>query len=216
MVLGIRRATVVLVTVAGFVLAACSPERPPAADAGAAATAPGGASNPDVSGATPMASGDPCALVTPADVRATFGQTVTAIARLDVETDADGATSQLCALATDGVPLSGPDVSAVSAVASGFTGGHLTDELATAAIGVRLMIKSQPVDVAAFETEKFPPGSKVLSGVGVFGVVLGLPGSGAVGYALASPTRGVLIYDLEDRRVPADQVEKLLRAAVSR
>jgi hypothetical protein len=72
------------------------------------------------------------------------------------------------------------------------------------------------VDVAAFETAKLPPGSKVLSGVGVFAVVMGLPGSGAVGYALASPARGVLMYDLEDRRVPADQVEKLLRAAVSR
>lgn len=163
-----------------------------------------------------MPAGDPCALVTPADVRAAFGQTVTAISRLDVEADADGGTSQPCALATDGVPLSGTDFSAVSTAASGFTGQRLSDEPATAAIGVRLMIKSGPLDVAAFEPEKFPAGSKVLSGVGVFAVVVGLPGSGAVGYALASPTRGVLVYDLEDRRVPADEIEKLLRAAVSR
>jgi hypothetical protein len=163
-----------------------------------------------------MAGGDPCALVTPEDVAAAFGQKVTAIVRLDIETDADGGTSQQCALATDGVPLSGPDFSAVSTAVSGFTGKQFSGEPATAAIGIRLMIKSGSVDPAAFETEKFPAGSKVLSGVGVFAVVLGLPSPGAVGYALASPTRGVLVYDLEDRRVPAGETEKLLRAAVSR
>src|SRR5262249_4304686 len=105
---------------------------------------------------------------------------------------------------------------AVSAAASGFTGGHLTGEPATAAMGGRLMIKSQPVDVAAFGPEKVPPGAKILQGGGGFGVVCGRPGSGAGGLSLGEPTRGVLIYDLEDRRVPADQVEKLLRAAVSR
>jgi hypothetical protein len=140
MVLGTRRAAVVLVTVAALILAACSQDRSPADGGATPATARGGASAPEVSGAAPMAGGDPCALVTPADVLATFGQAVTAVARLDVETDADGATSQLCAMATDGVPPSGPDVSAVSAAVSGFTGGHLAGEPATAAIGVRLMI----------------------------------------------------------------------------
>jgi len=43
----------------------------------------------------------------------------------------------------------------------------------------------------------------------------GISGSGGgIGFAQTSPTELVVVYDIEDRKVPTDQMEKLLRSAV--
>ena len=214
MVPGIGRVAVALVVLA---LSACVGDpAPPAAGTVSPALPPPAGGDPTPSGAAAMPAGDPCALITPDDVRSAFRQTVTAIARLDVDTDDDGTVIQQCALATDGVPLAGADFMAVSNAVSGFTARRLSEEPATAAIGLSLVVRSTSVDPGAFEVDKFPPGSSVVPGLGVFAVVMGMTGAGGVAYVLTSPTKGIVIYDLEDRQVPAAEMEKLLRAAAAR
>lgn len=40
--------------------------------------------------------------------------------------------------------------------------------------------------------------------------------TGSLGYAIASPTKAIIIYDADGRAVPVNGMEKLMRAAVAR
>lgn len=168
-----------------------------------------------VTGPAAMAGGDPCALLTPADVRAAFGQTVSKTRRLDASTDEDGTTQQ-CALVTNGTPMSGAAFGALSAMASGVSGKKVSAEPSGSAIGVTLMSLSRPATAEDLAAEEKPVGTKVIDGLGLFAAVFVLPGDGGFAYGLASPTKGVIIYDLEGRKVAADDMAALLRAAMTR
>jgi hypothetical protein len=81
-------------------------------------------------------------------------------------------------------------------------------------VGVVLVTRTTPFDAADGDTSKFPSGSKTLTGVGTFAVVLGSP-TGGLGFAQTGPAELVVVYDAEDRAVGSGQMEALLRAAVS-
>jgi hypothetical protein len=170
---------------------------------------------PTVAGEAAGAAGDPCALVTPADVQAAFGQKVLGIRRLAVDTSDDDRIAQECDLTTDGTPMSAVEFVGLSTVASGFTGKQLSTEPVTALVGICLMRLKTPIDPNNLDVEKLPDGAKVLPGVGIFAMVLDLS-TGSLGYAIASPTKAVIIYDADGRAVPEDGMEKLMRAAVAR
>lgn len=215
------RAAVVLCGAAGlFALAACGPTdtpgQTPSNQAGATSAAPSQTAPPDTNAVTgePVGSvGDPCALLTPADVKDAFGQNVLAMKRLGPHTDEDGTTQQ-CAISTNGTPMDGSGFAALSAMASGMSGQSI-DLPPVAAIGVVRASYSVPADVSEFNAADLPPGSKKLSGVGLAAIVLALP-KGSFGMVVLTATTGFYIYDLEGRAVPTAEMEKLLRAAAGR
>ena len=52
--------------------------------------------------------------------------------------------------------------------------------------------------------------------LGTFAVVVGVSGGGGLAFAQSSPTKTVVLYDVEDRKVSVDQMEALLRLVVPR
>lgn len=215
------RVAVALSGVAGLLaLAACGPNDTPSqtqSQASSGTTAPSQTPPSDTGAVTgePVGPvGDPCALLTPADVKAAFGQDVLATKRLKPHTDEDGTTQQ-CAISTSGTPMDTSAFATLNAMASGMSGQNV-DLPPVAAIGVVLASYSKPVDLSEWKSVGgLPPGSKQLTGVGLAAIIIALP-KGAVGFVVLTPTTGFYIYDLEGRAVPAAEMEKLLRAAAGR
>ena len=209
--LGLVR-VVALALAAGSVLlaSACSANEPSAATPATGAPSPASSA----SGGQAATTADPCALVTAADIKTAFGQTVSDTERYETTTDETGTTAR-CALITDGKPTTGAVFDDLSTLTSGFTGKALTSQPG-ASVGVILVTGTAPYDASAGDIAKLPTGSKTIAGLGTFAVVLAVPAGGGIGFAQTSPTEMVVVYDLEDRVVPAAQVEALLRTAVSR
>jgi len=184
----------------------------PTATTGSAPAAGTGANT--VTGEPVGDAGDPCLLLTPADVQAAFGQTVSAVRRLKATTDEDG-VSQQCVLVTSGPAMNGPGMAALSTMAKALGGQKVDAQPASAAIGVTLVKRPTVMDMNdPGDGDPLPPNAKKLPDVGQGGVIISPP-AGAVGVALIDPHRGVYIMDLEGRAVPLAEMEKLLRAAVA-
>ena len=209
--LPIRAGALSLAATIVLAAAACSSSDTPPSGAASTGTQTGSAS-----GSNAATAGDPCALITAADVKTALKQTVSDTDRYESIKDDTGTTTR-CALTTDGKPLSGSGFDMLSELASGFTGQPLTSQPA-ASVGVILLTRTAPYDASAGDVDKLPPGSKTIAGVGSFALVLGVPagGPGGIGFAQANPTTVVVVYDLEDRVVPAADMETLLRAVVAR
>jgi hypothetical protein len=154
----------------------------------------------------------PCGLLTAADVKTALGQAVRDLQRYETVSD-DTGTIERCAFLTDGTPLGGPALDNLSMVATGFTGQDMPI-LTTANVGVIRITRTAPYDAAQGDTGKLPDGSKTLTGVGSFAMVLGVSGSGGIAFAQTGPTGMLVVYDSEDRTIAAAQMEALLRSAV--
>jgi hypothetical protein len=212
----VRSAVLTVAALAVLTSAACATSVTSAPFAPSAPSVAAGVSVAPVgpSGGEALASGDPCALVTAAEVNGTLSQTVTDTQRPEAWSDEVSITRE-CALATDGKPLSGAGFDALSTLVSGFTGEPLTNP-SSAMVGVRVTTRSQPFDAANGDTDKLPLGSKVIDKLGTFAVVVGVSGGGGLAFAQTSPTKTVVLYDVADRKVSVAQMEALLRLVVPR
>lgn len=164
-------------------------------------------------GASAGALGDPCALLTPADVTAAMGQHVLGIRRIAAQTDSDGQLSQQCVYLTDGTPM---DVSSLAIVA-GLSGGGTTPKLSGGGIGVTLEKLDKPY--SKDDADPIPPSARLIPGLGDFALVIANPGGakGVGGAGIATKgTTGVFMMDLEGRKVQQSELEALLRAIVGR
>jgi hypothetical protein len=202
-------------------VAACKSGAPEASSTtpGAAPTsaaADQGGDSLTVTGEPAGTGGDPCALVTAADVTA-YGEAVKSMKRLKVSTDEDGTTQQ-CALVISGPPMAGPGIKALTAMGQAMGGDPNAtgvDSAGSAVIGVVLQQLSKALDKGELGAGDLPPGAKIVTGVGDFGMVFPSPAVGGLAIGLKGQ-RGVWIMALEGKKLTTDQLEVLLRAAVSR
>lgn len=214
----VRRVVVAAIALSVLASTACSGSDPtPSGSPGSTVTtAPGGVIPTRSGGGEPeaLSSGDPCTVITAADISTALSQTVTDTQRFEAISDEDS-TTQECALSTSGKAMPAAGFDGLSALASGFTGRPLSSP-SSAVVGVAVMSHGKPYDAAKGDTDKLPKGSKVISKLGTFAVVVAVSGNGGLAFAQTSPTRTVVIYDAEDRKVSTSQMEALLRAAVGR
>lgn len=203
-------------------LAACAPSTtdipPTGGSSGSTTTA---ASSSAVTGEAAGPTGDPCLLVTADDIKAAVNETVSATKRLAPHTDADdGTTSQQCVFLTSGPPMSGAGIKALGQVAAGLGGGDpnsAPDTAGSGAIGITITTLDKPVVGDEMDGEAVPPGGKVLQIPGALAVVMPSRAGGQGGAAFGGKgSKGVMVMDLEGRTVTADELEKLVRAALTR
>jgi hypothetical protein len=165
-------------------------------------------------GASPGTGGDPCALITAAEIQAAVGQSVTKITRLPVDSDSDG-TSQQCLFATNGTPPSGAAAALLAQMAAGFGVGS-GSSFTSAGIGVILHVAAGSGSPEPVDTSELPPGAKVIAGLGDFAVAVPSPLSAGGAAICAVGNRALIIIAIEGRATPVDQLEALLRAGVPR
>lgn len=224
-----RIAVVSLVASLSLLLAGCGSKDPsPTASAASptsSASATGGA--PDVTDAQGMAVegetaigpfGDPCALLTAAEVASATGFTVTGIARGEVINN-DSGPAQNCVYVTDGPALAGPLASALGAM-SGQDPTALTNAVNAAGglVGITLT-GVDPDDIPTADDtgeDGGDPGITVtmLTDLGPSAAVVSLP-NGSAGVA-AKGTTQVMLMVLIDGQTSAGGTEQMLRSAYGR
>jgi hypothetical protein len=160
--------------------------------------------------------GDPCALLTAAEVSSAVGFTVTGITRGKALTN-DTGPSQNCVYLTNGPSLVGPLASALGAMA-GQDPTAVTNAVNAAGgvVGITLTgvdpsaATANPGDSGAGSTE---PGVTVkqIKDLGTYAAVITLP-SGGVAFA-AKGTTAIMIMVLIDGQISADGTEQMLRSA---
>ena len=206
-------------------LAACAPSTTdtpsPGGNGGSSGSTTTAAGNSGVTGEAAGANGDPCLLITADDIKAAVNETVSATKRLAPHTDADdGTTSQQCVFLTSGPPMSGAGIKALGQVAAGLGGGDpnsAPDTAGSGAIGITISNLEKPVVGDEMDGEALPPGGKVLQIPGALAVVMPSRAGGQGGAAFGGKgSKGVIVMDLEGRTVTADELEKLVRAALAR
>jgi hypothetical protein len=220
-----RVAVVSLVASLTLLLAGCGPKDStstssigaPTSPAAGGATAATGTSGMAIQGETAIGPfGDPCALLTAAEVSSAVGFTVTGETRGKV-TGTGVNASQNCVFLTNGPSLVGPLASALGAMAGQDpTAVSNAVKAAGGVVGITLTgvdpsaATAAPGASGAGSTE---PGVtfKMIPDLGPDAAVGTLP-SGAVGFA-AKGTTGLILMVLIDGKISADGTEQMLRAA---
>lgn len=225
-----RVAVVSLVASVSLLLAGCGPKDSSPTSSGtssptssAAAGAPAG---PDtfglaITGETAIGPfGDPCALLTVAQVESGSGYTVTGVTRGKV-TGTGPDASQNCVYLTNGPSLVGPLAAALGAM-TGQDPTAVSDAVTAAGglVGITLTVAdpatqdtAAPTDSGAGSTE---PGVTVkqLTDLGPYAAVVALP-SGAAGFAMKGSTV-IMLMVLIDGNISADGTEQMLRSAYAK
>jgi hypothetical protein len=206
-----------LCTAAG--LAACSDSGTPTA-AGTATPAGTATATPAiaVSGspvASPGASGGACALLTAADVKSAISENVTGSTSSGGASANDGSTVTQCVLSTDGPALLGGQAQSILAFVAGLAGQQPQIDLKTGGIAVIKTVTATPVTAAATGAP-LPTGAAAASGFGKSAYSIPSPTGGGIAVSQVSDTVTVIVVDLEGKKVTADQLTTLLKAAVNR
>ena len=221
-------AAVSLVASISLLLAGCGPKdpSPTSSNAGPTSSAAGGATAaPDASGLAVQGEtaigpfGDPCALLTAAEVGTATGFTVTAVTRGKVITSSKG-PSQNCVYLTTGPSLVGPLAAALGAMAG--QDPTAVSSAVTAAgglVGVTLSgvdpndASADPGNSGSDSTEP-GVGVKRITDLGPSAAVITLP-SGAAAFA-AKGTTLLMLMVLIDGQISADGTEQMLRSAYAK
>ena len=159
--------------------------------------------------------GDPCSLLTAAQISSALGHKVVAIARGKQQKDGAGAIGQTCSYLTDGPSLVGPAASMLGALAGGTDTKALQDGIAKA--GGIFGVVLQPVDpkTASPDNGQDAPNPEIqirkVTGIGDNATVLTPPQGG---FAIAvKGTTSVWLMDLLGDKQSLDSLEKLLKSA---
>lgn len=163
--------------------------------------------------------GDPCALLTAAEVEAGTGYHVTGITRGTITTG-DKGPSQNCVFLTDGPSLVGPLASALGAM-SGQDPTAVSDAVNAAGglVGVTLMPTDPDTSNAApsdgsSDSPNPDVGVRMVPDLGASAAVISLP-SGAAAVAAKDSTTLMLMVLIDDAIDPGG-VEQMLRSAYGR
>ena len=221
-----RVAVVSLVASLSLLLAGCGPKDSSPTSSGtssptssAAGGAAGGTTNQGmaIQGETAIGPfGDPCALLTAAEVSSATGFTVTGVTRGKV-TGTGANAAQNCVFLTNGPSLVGPLAAALGAM----TGQDPTavSNAVTAAgglVGITLTAADTSTNTAAptgSGADSTEPGVTVkrITDLGPYAAVISLP-SGAAAFA-AKGTTAIMLMVLIDGSISADGTEQMLRSA---
>ncbi len=220
-----RVAVVSLVASLTLLLAGCGPKDSPSTSSSGAPTSPAaggataapGTSGLAIQGETAIGPfGDPCALLTAAEVSAATGFTVKAITRGKALTN-DTGPSQNCVYLTDGPSLVGPLASALGAMAGQ---DPKAVSSAVSAAGGLVGVTLTGVDPTKTTGAAASSGAgstqagvtvKQLTDLGPYAAVIALP-SGAAAFAAKGST-AIMLMVLIDGKISADGTEKMLRSA---
>jgi hypothetical protein len=227
-----RYTLVAIVASASLILTGCGPKDSGPASSSAAPPAsassgptssspaksplPSAAAGQAISGDTAIGPlGDPCALLTVAEVEAGTGYKVTAVTRGPVTTGSRG-PMQNCVYSTNGPSLVGPLASALGAMAG--QDPTAISKAVTAAgglVGITLtkVDTSNPGPGPTADGTQTEPGVnvRVVTGLGPYAAVITLP-SGAVAMAAKDQT-AIMLMVLIDGPIGGDGVESMLRSA---
>jgi len=223
-----RVAAVSLVATLSLLLAGCGPKdsSPTSSGTGPTASAAGGATTGTnaqgmaVQGETAIGPfGDPCALLTAAEVGTATGFTVTAVTRGKVITSSKG-PSQNCVYLTTGPSLVGPLAAALGAMA-GQDPTAVSGAVAAAGGLVGITLTGVDPSKATAASGNSGTGSteagvgvKMLTDLGPYAAVISLP-SGAAAFA-AKGTTAITVMVLIDGKISADGTEQMLRSAYAK
>jgi len=176
------------------------------------------ASTPPSSGASiaPSSSGaSTCDLITSSDVQTAIGESVTATRPLSGATAGSAAQIQECVLTTDGPPLAGTSAATLNALANGLMGGTgASVDLTTGGIAI-IEASTSFALTASPDASALPSGVTAVPGVGQQAYVTATPAGGGLAFAQLTPSKAILVLDMEGKQVTDDQLTALLKAAAS-
>ncbi len=225
-----RYTLVAIIASASLILTGCGPKNSgpasssakPPASANSAPTSSSPAKSPlpsagasqAISGETAIGSlGDPCALLTVAEVEAGTGYKVTAVTRGPVTAGSHG-PMQNCVYSTNGPSLVGPLASALGAM-SGQDPTAVSSAVAAAGglVGITLTQADTSSTGATGGGTQTEPGVTVrkLTDLGPYAAVITLP-SGAAAFA-GKNQKAIMLMVLIDGPIGGDGVESMLRSA---
>jgi hypothetical protein len=228
-----RYTLVAIVASASLILTGCGPKdsgpasssaKPPASASSAPTSSspaksplPSAGAGQAISGETAIGSlGDPCALLTVAEVEAGTGYKVTTVTRGALTMGSDGVPMQNCVYLTNGPSLVGPLASALGAMA-GQDPAAISKAVTAAGglVGITLT-KADTSSTSPSPTDggtQTEPGVNVrrLTDLGPSAAVVTLP-SGAVAFAAKDQTV-IMLMILIDSPIGGDGVESMLRSA---
>jgi hypothetical protein len=192
-------------------MAACTGNATPSAG-GTPTTAPTVGSS---ASAPSGGSGDPCTLLTAADVQSALGEKVTNSTGSTGATAADGSNVKQCVLSTDGPAPMGGGAQSILGFVAGLAGQQPNINLTTGGIAVLVTTTATPVTASATGLP-VPSGGSAAGGIGKSAYAVPAPTGGGIAVSQVDDTTSVIVVDLEGKQVTADQLTALLKAAVAR
>lgn len=156
-----------------------------------------------------------CGYLTAADVTSALSEQVTNTTAGSPQSASDGSQIDQCLLSTDGPALLGGAAQSVLAFVAALAGSQPNVDLKTGGIAVLVTRTATPITADATGAP-VPSGGTEAKGIGKSAYSIPSPTGGGIAVSQVDDKTTVIIVDLEAKKVTADQLTALLKAAVAR